>query len=63
MAHKKKDRRGELIPLLSFDYGQAGTEGGPVNFERVAGSDASTGGIWSAAIIQKGRDDIHTVAS
>ncbi|CAK0797452.1 unnamed protein product [Prorocentrum cordatum] len=64
VAHKKKDRRDELIPLLSFDYGQAGIEGGPVNFEFAVGSDdASTGGIWSTAIIQKGRGDVYTVAS
>eukprot|EP00959_Pyramimonas_sp_CCMP1952_P474661 9503792-Pyramimonas_sp.AAC.1 len=57
IAYKKKDRRDELIPLLSSDYGQAGIEGGPVNFEFAVGSGASTGGIWSTAIIQKGRDD------
>ena len=63
MAHRKRDRRDAIIPLISFDYGQAGEEGEPVNFEFVVGNDASTGSIWSSAIIQKGRDDAYTIAS
>ena len=63
VAHRKRDRRDAIIPLISFDYGQAGEEGEPINFEFVVGSDASTSSIWSSAIIQKGRDDADTIAS
>ncbi|CAK0789597.1 unnamed protein product, partial [Prorocentrum cordatum] len=58
VARKKEDSRDELIPLLSFNYGQAGIEGDPVDFEFVLGSGAPTGGIWSTAIIPKVRDDV-----
>ena len=63
LAHRRVDRKDAIIPLISFDYGQAGEEGDPVNFEFVVGNAASTGSKWSTAIIKKGRADPHRIAA
>jgi hypothetical protein len=63
LAHKSKERKDALIPLIQFDYAEAGEEGKIGNFEFAVGSDLSTGSVWATAIIQKGREDPYTVAS
>eukprot|EP00959_Pyramimonas_sp_CCMP1952_P456466 9473205-Pyramimonas_sp.AAC.1 len=63
IAHKKMHRRDKRISLLSVEYGQAGVDGDPANFDFVAGRDASTASIWSTAIIPNSRGDVYAVAS
>ena len=63
LAHKRIARKDALVPLIQFDYAEAGEDIGAVNFEFVVGSDMSTGSIWSSAILQKGCEDVYSVAS
>ena len=60
-ARPKQQRKDALIPLIQFDYGEAG-EAGEGNFDFVVGSDLGTGSIWSSAVL-KGGSDPYVVAS
>ena len=55
LQHVSREPR--VIPVIQFDYGEAGADGQTLEF--MVGTDTESGALWSSDVIHKGPEDFY----